>query len=94
MLPNYSYVIFTGTIFDNAVVRCPCAEFYGTWRVSGAIIGGAVGGRRGAAIGAATGAGGSRHQRHWRGHYYWRHGQCWVATSNGRSHPVSHRYCR
>lgn len=32
MLPNYSYVIFTGTIFDNAVVRCPCAEFYGTWR--------------------------------------------------------------
>lgn len=67
----------------------------GRGAVSGAIIGGAVGGRRGAAIGAATGAvAGSRHQRHWRGHYYWRHGQCWVRTSNGRSHPVSHRYCR
>jgi hypothetical protein len=28
-----------------------------------------------------------------RGHYYWRHGRCWVRTG-GRSHPVSSRYCR
>lgn len=58
--------------------------------VKGAIIGGAVGGRRGARIGAAAGAitGASRHR------YYWRHGQCWYRTRSGRSHPVSHRYCR
>jgi hypothetical protein len=58
--------------------------------VGGAIIGGAVGGRRGAAVGAVVGA---HSQRHLRGHYYWRHGRCWVRTG-GRSHPVSYRYCR
>jgi Glycine zipper len=62
--------------------------------VGGAIVGGAIGGRRGAAIGAATGAVVGSHRRHWHGHYYWRHGSCWVRTSNGRSHQVSHRYCR
>lgn len=62
--------------------------------VSGAIIGGAVGGRRGAAVGAATGAVVGSHRRHWHGHYYRRHGSCWVRTQNGRSHQVSHRYCR
>ncbi len=63
--------------------------------VSGAIIGGAVGGRRGAAVGAVTGAAVGAHRRHhWRNHYYWRHGACWVRTSSGRSHQVSHRYCR
>lgn len=67
----------------------------GRGAVSGAIIGGAVGGPRGAAIGAATGAAvGSHRRRHWRSPYYWRHGRCWVRTSSGRSHPVSHRYCR
>jgi hypothetical protein len=66
----------------------------GRGAVSGAVIGGAVGGRRGAAIGVATGAVVGGHRRRWRGHYYWRHGQCWVRASNGRSHPVSHRYCR
>ncbi len=64
----------------------------GRGAVGGAIIGGAVGGRRGAAIGAATGAVvGAHRNRH--SHYYWRHGRCWVRTG-GRSHPVSHRYCR
>ncbi|WNV07035.1 YMGG-like glycine zipper-containing protein [Tardiphaga sp. 709] len=66
----------------------------GRGAVSGAIIGGAVGGRRGAAIGAATGAAVGSHRRHWHNRYYWRHGRCWVRTSHGRSHPVSHRYCR
>jgi uncharacterized protein YcfJ len=66
----------------------------GRGAVSGAIIGGAVGGRRGAAIGAATGAVVGSHRRHSRGHYYWRHGRCWVRTSGGRSHQVSSRYCR
>ena len=71
--------------------------------VGGAIVGGAIGGRRGAAIGAATGAALGAHRRaywrghygHWRGHnfYYWSHGSCWVRTTSGRSHPVSHRYC-
>jgi len=63
--------------------------------VSGAIIGGAVGGRRGAAIGATAGAiaGANRHGRNWR-NYYWRHGRCWYRSRSGRSHPVSHRYCR
>jgi hypothetical protein len=63
--------------------------------VSGAIIGGAVGGRRGAAIGATAGAiaGANRRHRHWH-NYYWRHGQCWYRSRSGRSHPVSHRYCR
>jgi hypothetical protein len=66
----------------------------GRGAVGGAIIGGAVGGRRGAAVGAATGAVvGVRRDQHWRGHYYWRHGRCWVRTG-GRSHPVSSRYCR
>ncbi len=65
----------------------------GRGAVSGAIIGGAVGGRRGAAIGATAGAiAGSRH-RHWH-NYYWRHGQCWYRSRSGRSHAVSHRYCR
>jgi hypothetical protein len=66
----------------------------GRGAVSGAIIGGAVGGRRGAAIGATAGAiaGANRH-RHWHA-YYWRHGQCWYRARSGRSHPVSHRYCR
>ena len=64
----------------------------GRGAVGGAIIGGAVGGRRGAAIGAATGAVVGAH-RDRRGHYYWRHGRCWVRTG-GRSHPVSSRYCR
>lgn len=66
----------------------------GRGAVGGAIIGGAVGGRRGAAIGAATGAVVGSHRRHVRNHYYWRHGRCWVRTSNGRSHQVSTRYCR
>jgi hypothetical protein len=66
----------------------------GRGAVSGAIIGGAVGGRRGAAVGAATGAVVGSHRRHWHGHYYWRHGRCWVRTSNGRSHQVANRYCR
>jgi uncharacterized protein YcfJ len=65
----------------------------GRGAVSGAIIGGAVGGRRGAAIGATAGAiaGARRNYRH---NYYWRHGQCWYRSRSGRSHPVSHRYCR
>ena len=62
--------------------------------VSGAIIGGAVGGRRGASVGAVTGAVVGGNRRHWHNHYYWRHGHCWVRTSNGRSHQVSSRYCR
>lgn len=66
----------------------------GRGAVSGAIIGGAVGGRRGAAIGAASGAVVGGHRRHARSHYYWRHGSCWVRSSNGRSHQVSRRYCR
>ena len=66
----------------------------GRGAVGGAIIGGAVGGRRGAAVGAASGAiVGARRHKHWHGHYYWRHGRCWV-RSGGRSHPVSSRYCR
>ena len=64
----------------------------GRGAVGGAIIGGAVGGRRGAAIGTATGPVVGAH-RDKRGHYYWRHGRCWVRTG-GRSHPVSSRYCR
>jgi outer membrane protein with glycine zipper len=66
----------------------------GRGAVGGAIIGGAVGGRRGAAIGATAGAiaGANRHHR-WH-NYYWRHGQCWYRSRSGRSHPVSHRYCR
>jgi hypothetical protein len=36
---------------------------------------------------------GAHRHRHSRGHYYWRHGRCWVRTG-GRSHPVSSRYCR
>jgi hypothetical protein len=64
----------------------------GRGAVSGAIIGGAIGGRRGAAIGATAGAI-TGAQRHWH-NYYWRHGQCWYRSRNGRSHPVSHRYCR
>lgn len=66
----------------------------GRGAVSGAIIGGAVGGRRGAAIGAATGAVVGSHRHHSRSRYYWRHGNCWVRTSSGRSHQVSRRYCR
>jgi uncharacterized membrane protein len=66
----------------------------GRGALSGAVIGGAVGGRRGAAIGAATGAVVGSHRRHSRSHYYWRHGQCRVRTSSGRSHQVSNRYCR
>jgi hypothetical protein len=62
--------------------------------VGGAIIGGAIGGRRGAAVGAITGAAVANSRRHSRSHYYWRHGRCWVRTSNGRSHQVSNRYCR
>lgn len=64
----------------------------GRGAVSGAIIGGAVGGRRGAAIGATAGAisGAHRHARR----YYWRHGRCWYRSRSGRSHAVSHRYCR
>jgi hypothetical protein len=66
----------------------------GRGALSGAVIGGAIGGRRGAAIGAATGAIAGSHRRHRHNHYYWRHGRCWVRTSNGRSHEVSSRYCR
>jgi hypothetical protein len=66
----------------------------GRGALSGAVIGGAIGGRRGAAIGAATGAIARSHRRHRHGHYYWRHGRCWVRTSSGRSHEVSSRYCR
>jgi len=78
----------------------PLAEAFaqssaGRGAVSGAIIGGAVGGRRGAAIGATAGAiaGANRSHRNWH-NYYWRHGQCWYRSRSGRSHPVSHRYCR
>ncbi|UFX49002.1 hypothetical protein HAP47_0017045 [Bradyrhizobium sp. 41S5] len=65
----------------------------GRGAVSGAIIGGAVGGRRGAAIGATAGAIAGSHHRNWH-NYYWRHGQCWYRSRSGRSHAVSHRYCR
>ncbi|WP_084799460.1 YMGG-like glycine zipper-containing protein [Bradyrhizobium sp. Ai1a-2] len=80
-------------------ILVPLGETYaqssaGRGAVSGAIIGGAVGGRRGAAIGATAGAiaGANRH-RHWH-NYYWRHGECWYRSRSGRSHRVSHRYCR
>jgi hypothetical protein len=66
----------------------------GRGAVGGAIVGGAIGGRRGAAVGAITGAAVANSRRHSRSHYYWRHGRCWVRTSNGRSHQVSNRYCR
>jgi hypothetical protein len=66
----------------------------GRGAASGAIIGGAIGGRRGAAIGAATGAVAGAHRHHRWHNYYWRHGQCWYRARSGRSHPVSHRYCR
>jgi outer membrane lipoprotein SlyB len=87
-------------LFLLAIAEAPLSDAFaqssaGRGAVGGAIIGGAIGGGRGAAIGAATGAVvGSRHRRNWHGHYYWRHGSCWVRTSNGRSHQVSHRYCR
>jgi uncharacterized protein YcfJ len=86
-------------LFLMGVMAMPLTDAFaqssaGRGAVSGAVIGGAIGGRRGAAIGAATGAVVGSHRRHWHGHYYWRHGQCWVRTSNGRSHQVSHRYCR
>ncbi len=65
----------------------------GRGAVKGAIIGGAVGGRRGAAIGATAGAVAGAHRR--RVHsYYWRNGRCWYRSRSGRSHSVSHRYCR
>jgi hypothetical protein len=75
-------------------VTIPLTDALAQSAVGGAIVGGAIGGRRGAAIGAATGAVVGSHRRHWHGHYYWRHGSCWVRMSNGRSHQVSHRYCR
>jgi len=88
-----------GLFFLLGVTAMPLADAVaqssaGRGALSGAIIGGAVGGGRGAAIGAATGAVVGSHRRHWRGHYYWRHGRCWVRTSSGRSHQVSSRYCR
>jgi outer membrane lipoprotein SlyB len=95
MRPAIAMLFLLGLSLTTPLSDALAQSSAGRGAVSGAIIGGAVGGRRGAAIGAATGAvAGSRHQRNWHGHYYWRHGQCWVRTSNGRSHPVSHRYCR
>ncbi len=77
------------------VTVMPLTDALAQSALRGAVIGGAVGGRRGAAIGAATGAVVGAHRRHhWHGHYYWRHGRCWVRTSSGRSHQVSNRYCR
>jgi len=81
----------------------PLADALAQSAVRGAIVGGALGGRRGAAIGAVTGAAVGAHRRYWHGHYghwrgnnfyYWSHGRCWVRSSSGRSHQVSHRYCR
>jgi Glycine zipper len=91
-LPTLSILLLLGFAMPATDVMAQSSA--GRGAVGGAIIGGAVGGRRGAAVGAATGAvvGAHRH-RHWRGHYYWRHGRCWVRTG-GRSHPVSSRYCR
>ena len=91
-LPTLSILLLLGFAMPATDVMAQSSA--GRGAVGGAIIGGAVGGRRGAAVGAATGAvvGAHRH-RHWRGHYYWRHGSCWVRTG-GRSHPVASRYCR
>jgi hypothetical protein len=82
-----------GLLLLLGAAAMPLADALAQTAVGGAIVGGAIGGRRGAAIGAATGAAVGAHRRHWHGHYYWRHGHCWVRT-NGRSHQVSHRYCR
>jgi len=80
----------------------PLTDAVAQTAVGGAIVGGAIGGRRGAAVGAVTGAAVGAHRRYWHGHYghwhghnfyYWSHGSCWVRSSNGRSHQVSHRYC-
>ena len=73
----------------------PSSESFGQSALRGAVIGGAVGGRRGAAIGATAGAIAGAHRRHHHWHrYYWRNGSCWHRTQSGRSHRVSHRYCR
>ncbi|WP_354139491.1 glycine zipper domain-containing protein [Bradyrhizobium sp. LB11.1] len=72
----------------------PSTESYAQSALRGAVIGGAVGGRRGAAIGAAAGAVAGAHRRHHWHSYYWRNGSCWYRSRNGRSHRVSHRYCR
>jgi YMGG-like Gly-zipper len=87
--------LFFLLVFATAVLPADAVAQTARGAVSGAIIGGAVGGRRGAAIGATAGAvaGASRRHRHWH-NYYWRHGQCWYRSRSGRSHPVSHRYCR
>jgi len=83
-------LLFLGLVMPATDVMAQSSA--GRGAVGGAIIGGAVGGRRGAAIGAATGAVVGAH-RDRRARYYWRHGRCWV-RAGGRSHPVSHRYCR
>lgn len=73
----------------------PSSESFGQSALRGAVIGGAIGGRRGAAIGATAGAVAGAHRRHHHWHrYYWRNGSCWHRTQSGRSHRVSHRYCR
>ncbi len=85
------------------IVSIPLTDAFAQSAVGGAIIGGALGGRRGAAIGAVTGAAVGAHRRYWHGHhghwrgnsfYYWHRGSCWVRSTSGRSHAVSHRYCR
>ena len=91
-LSTFSFLLLLGFAVPATDVMAQSSA--GRGAVGGAIIGGAVGGRRGAAVGAATGAVvGAHRQRHSRGHYYWRHGRCWVRTG-GRSHPVASRYCR
>ncbi|MYV86653.1 hypothetical protein GTH44_32975 [Bradyrhizobium japonicum] len=73
----------------------PSSESFAQSALRGAVIGGAVGGRRGAAIGATAGAIAGAHRRHHHWHrYYWRNGNCWYRSTSGRSHRVSHRYCR
>ena len=73
----------------------PSSESFAQSALRGAVIGGAVGGRRGAAIGATAGAIAGAHRRHQHWHrYYWRNGNCWYRSTSGRSHRVSHRYCR
>jgi hypothetical protein len=96
--------IVLSLFFLGLAMTIPLADALAQPALRGAVVGGVVGGRRGAAIGAATGAAVGAHRRarwhghygYWRGHnfYYWSHGSCWVRTSSGRSHRVSHRYCR
>ena len=91
MLRTFAFSVLFMVGLSMPVTDAMAQSSTGRSAVGGALIGGAVGGRRGAAIGALTGAAVGAHRRH--GHYYWRHGRCYVRTG-GRSHPVSSRYCR